>query len=468
MLARSALRAYSIAKASTASTPPLLTTAEFIHGALYDPSFGYFSTVDVIASQPAPMRFGDILGRAEYRAKLAAVYAEHGTGWLTPCELFAPWYSQAIARYLLKWLSAQRAKTGKPLLPLRVYELGGGTGANARHVLDFLRVNAPGVYKGMSYRVLEISERLHGIQLASLAAHSVAGSVVVDAMSLGGRLSDPSPCIVIGLEVLDNLPHSKAVGLADGAGGVRVLEARVREGVDGVGRRTFGEEYGPVVEGEGGYGVEATLRELGVDAATGAVPGGGSRPSPPPASMWATMAARVGFGGGSALLPPRPEGLVWARYLPTGSRRLLRSLRAALPRHSALIADFTILPPPVISAATGAGDATVTLYAPAAQAPLVASKSRGKTTDHATYLSPHPLGSADIFFPTDFRGLGRLIEAAAQGEGRGGKPGSATPAVLVQSSSAFLSVHGEVARTRTVLGYNPLLEDYNNTAFLTY
>ena len=36
----------------------------------------------------------------------------------------------------------------------------------------------------------------------------------------------------------------------------------------------------------------------------------------------------------------------------------------------------------------------------------------GTTKDHATYLLPR--GTADVFFPTDFRMLARLYEAAAR------------------------------------------------------
>jgi hypothetical protein len=40
-------------------------------------------------------------GESEYRKRVAAVYEQSPRGWLTPAETFSPWYSRALARYLL-------------------------------------------------------------------------------------------------------------------------------------------------------------------------------------------------------------------------------------------------------------------------------------------------------------------------------------------------------------------------------
>ena len=110
-------------------------------------------------------------------------------------------------------------------------------------------------------------------------------------------------------------------------------------------------------------------------------------------------------------------------------------------------------------------------------APLVASKGGAQrtTVDHPTYLSPRR-GIADIFFPTDFEALASMVrhtrgqqrqrqrgdDATAAATATGG----ASDGVRVLRSSQFLATFGDSARTRTLSGYNPLLEDYANTRVL--
>ena len=62
--------------------------------------------------------------------------------WLTPVEIFQPHYGAAIAHYLAAQHRAQQAQraqrqgqAGAPPQPLRVYEIGGGTGTLARNIL---------------------------------------------------------------------------------------------------------------------------------------------------------------------------------------------------------------------------------------------------------------------------------------------------------------------------------------------
>lgn len=114
----------------------------------------------------------------------------------------------------------------------------------------------------------------------------------------------------------------------------------------------------------------------------------------------------------------------------------------------------------------------------------------GSTFDHGSYLVPR--GTADIFFPTDFALLGALYRQAAQraqraqhassgsssegatrsdsatsGSHAGGAAGS-TPAVRAEAlgTADFMARYSpDLAATRTASGYNPLLEDYSNSAF---
>ncbi len=98
---------------------------------------------------PAPLPFASFLNRAEYAAAVHAAYASADVSWFTPVELFRPWYARALARHIL---GAHDVAAGHPL---RVYELGGGTGACARGVLDALAELAPDVYRTMRYVAVE-------------------------------------------------------------------------------------------------------------------------------------------------------------------------------------------------------------------------------------------------------------------------------------------------------------------------
>lgn len=82
-------------------------------------------------------------------------------------------------------------------------------------------------------------------------------------------------------------------------------------------------------------------------------------------------------------------------------------------------------------------------------------QERGTTKDFGSYLVPR--GTADVFFPSDFSMLARLYKSAAQG-------GAQT--TVVQKSSRFLEAYADLAATRTISGYNPLLEDFLNTSVL--
>ena len=64
------------------------------------------------AALPA-LHFPNMFGEADYRKAVAQLYAAKPRGWLTPVETFRPYYSRALARWLLA--SHKRRGQGKPL-----------------------------------------------------------------------------------------------------------------------------------------------------------------------------------------------------------------------------------------------------------------------------------------------------------------------------------------------------------------
>jgi SAM-dependent MidA family methyltransferase len=53
--------------------------------------------------------------------------------WLTPVEVFAPWYGRALAHYMLE--CRKHTLQGGSSQPLAIVEIGGGTGTLAASVL---------------------------------------------------------------------------------------------------------------------------------------------------------------------------------------------------------------------------------------------------------------------------------------------------------------------------------------------
>jgi hypothetical protein len=138
-------------------------------------------------------------------------------------------------------------------------------------------------------------------------------------------------------------------------------------------------------------------------------------------------------------------------YLPTGCLKLLETLHGARPNHRLVAADFDSLPGVMMAGRN---------------APLVAAQADGgRTRDLPTYLAE--VGSADVFFPTDFDAL-RALDAAARrtvsmDDGVERSEKSARGEVL--STRAFMERWADVQATATRSGYNPLLQDFANTKF---
>lgn len=87
------------------------------------------------------------------------------TSWLTPSEIFTPFYGKAIANFILHKHS-QMAEFGSKL---NILEIGGGTGTLARDVLNHVRSAAPAAYDECSYTSVEISPQLADVQQRSVS-----------------------------------------------------------------------------------------------------------------------------------------------------------------------------------------------------------------------------------------------------------------------------------------------------------
>ena len=94
-------------------------------------------------------------------------------------------------------------------------------------------------------------------------------------------------------------------------------------------------------------------------------------------------------------------------------------------------------------------------------APLVSFKDKksGRSLDYNSYLAN--FGNVDIFFPTDFACLKEMrVQTMSSHYER------LEETVRCMKGKQFLVKYGDFALTKTFSGYNPLLEDFENTSFL--
>lgn len=80
--------------------------------------------------------------------------------------------------------------------------------------------------------------------------------------------------------------------------------------------------------------------------------------------------------------------------------------------------------------------------------------------DYDTYLLAP--GAADVFFPTNFPALCELWRASRAQRRRG--QGAAVHTDVL-STAEFMNLYADTRRTKTMSAFNPLLDDFENTAF---
>ncbi|EOA38858.1 hypothetical protein CARUB_v10011212mg [Capsella rubella] len=387
---------------------------DFIHTALYDPKHGYFSqrskSVGVLERS---IKFNQLEGRKAYMKLLEKVYKQSDISWFTPVELFKPWYAHGIAEAILR--------TTNLSVPLKIYEIGGGSGTCAKGILDYIMLNAPErIYNNMSYTSVEISPSLAKIQketVSQVGSHLSKFRVECrDASDLSGwKNVEQQPCWVIMLEVLDNLPHDLVYSKSQISPWMEVLVENKPES------EALSELYKPLEDPLIRRCIEIVEHD--------------DDPVSKPKEIWSKLF-------------PKPR----RSWLPTGCLKLLEVLHAKLPKMSLIASDFSFLP-----------DVKV----PGERAPLVSTKKDGCSSDYSSYLDAK--GDADIFFPTDFWLLERMDHYCSgwrkmEKDGTPSKKGRKRR-TLTLDTSAFMDEFGLPSKTRTKDGYNPLIDDFKNTKF---
>ncbi|CAI5713579.1 unnamed protein product [Peronospora effusa] len=421
---------------STINTKDEMLTREFIYTSLYAKEVGYFTTErrKVLHTPTQSINFGNLWGAQEYRNLVAQLYKESTEAWLTPVEVFAPYYSQALARYMLHSPFFRQE--------LEIFEIGGGSGSNALHILDFLKEQVPDVYAKTKYTLIEISPVMAERQRRRVAAaHPQQCTVLNQDILTFADTHEPvnTQCFFLALEVLDNLPHDK-VTLQNGKWYETVV--KMQQTSETTENPVLQEAMRPVQDKL----ILQTLHHFSCE-----------------------LPLRVSYKYNGSLaqrvrrMLNKDDPVLNSAFIPTGAMQLLNTLRTAFPKHHLIAADFDSLPGPNLDdkspikaiehglspTATSSG----TLFA--GNAPLVASKVTNVTKDHDTYLVQG--GIADIFFATDFNRLKKAYCSTLQRQPH---------EVSVIKSSEFMKEFADVQKTKTITRYNPMLEDYSNTSFI--
>ncbi|XP_059592969.1 protein arginine methyltransferase NDUFAF7 homolog, mitochondrial isoform X3 [Vitis vinifera] len=313
---------------------------DFIWSALYDPNHGYFShRSGSVGMLEESIKFNRLQGRKAYMKYLEGIYSQNDIAWFTPVELFKPWYAYGIAEAILR--------TADLSVPLKIYEIGGGSGTCAKGIMDYLMLNAPArVYNSMSYISVEISSSLAKKQMETVGAvrshlskFRVECHDAADKNAWAGSI-DQQPCWVIMLEVLDNLPHDLIYSENQASPWMEVWVEKQHN------RVALSELYKPLQDPLIKRCVE--IIDLEKDHNTQGRAISAAR------HIWSKVF-------------PKPRRC----WLPTGCLKLLEVLHGALPKMSLIASDFSYLP-----------DVRI----PGERAPLVSTKKDGSSSDHSSYL----------------------------------------------------------------------------------
>lgn len=191
-----------------------MPVSEFINDRLYAKSEGYFTKKETqLGFMDKPIPFPDIFGYEDYSKMLHERYPKNA--WLTPSEIFKPYYGMTIGNYIDFIMKQMQSKgTAARGQQVKIIEVGAGNGSAAVAILNFYKLYRPSSYKNIQYTIVEISEPLikrckdqlskQHPQLIANSQIRFVNSSILDYASVSNDLT-----FVILLEVLDNMPHER-------------------------------------------------------------------------------------------------------------------------------------------------------------------------------------------------------------------------------------------------------------------
>ncbi|KAI1320726.1 hypothetical protein EDD11_010260 [Mortierella claussenii] len=398
---------------------------EFIDDSLYHPTYGYFSKQAVIFSPETDFEFEKIRDNMQFLDIIADKYKEIEDEmdvrdeiarqvWHTPTELFKPWYGYAIAKYIV----TEYKLNNYPHDDLIIYEMGAGNGTLMLNILDYIQQFEPSVYERTRYRIIEISKKLAQRQGERQEVRAISNRhecvEVINRSIFEWDAPVPDHCFFVGMEVLDNFSHDLIRYDAVTEEPLQGMVAIDEEG-------DYTEIYTPVQD-------PLIQKYLALRKQTGYKPPVLSR------RMLRRLRNRLPFA-------PNMTG---PEFIPTKLLLLLETLKQYFPNHRLVLSDFFTLPEAIKGT----------------DAPVVQTRYSGTMVPCSTYMVMP--GMFDIFFPTNFELLKDMYQQVC-------RPSlGMEKSVKVQTQREFLERYGDLERTRTYSGENPMLMYYeNNKMFLS-
>eukprot|EP00210_Caulerpa_lentillifera_P005922 g5662.t1 len=433
---------------------------DFIHQQLYDAETGYFAKhvnigVENNTGLPEPLNFNSILDESSYRLKIKKLYKRVPGSWLTPVEIFSPWYGNAIADFIIKRAKDEEMEDRS----LEIFEIGGGSGTCMADILNRIKTKRPSLYNITKYTCIEISPRLAEAQVKKAKSHSFGSDhwevICADFLELNEVLPQTKDLsFVLAFEVLDNLPHDKVIFddekapweaiimdakapwrphlrqstqlidfiMSFGSGERKRLKSSFhQEAFRRVSDALIAETLELMDQAEAEY-IKDTSAPVGfIDKILQKTPN--------------LRYSKTGVLSAASAIRAK-QGIV---YVPTGLLKFLKVVKQCIPKHALILSDFDALPGYVLPGASG---------------PAIQSLGpSNRLCERSSYLLDGI--SADIFFPTDFIALKYMYKAILN------------KTADVYSAEEFFSPFVEsMDSCRTISGYCPLVEDYKNTSFL--
>ncbi|KAJ3124727.1 hypothetical protein HK100_011139, partial [Physocladia obscura] len=407
-----------------------MSTRTFIHNALYNKNYGYFSKNARIFTVPneAGIPFATLRDGSEFLDHLAHLYNTFDKSldentrqvWHTPTELFKPHYANSVASYILKEYVADNNE------PLRIYEVGAGNGTMCSGILDFLKQHHPKIYQRTEYVIIEISTKLAGTQKLRVSGGNESATA-----KIGGHRVNvinksifewsnvvPDKCFVIAME--DNFSHDLVRYTQDTGEPVQGIVLIDQDG-------DFQEAFEPLSDSYIKEYLE--LRDKWN--------GGAKRPKVLSHPILRKISSLLPFGA----------NLSQAEFLPTMNMRFMQILHQNFPKHRLILSDFCYLPDTV----------------PGHMGPVVQTRYKGAMVPCSTYLVQP--GWFDIFFPTDFEEMAKMYTTIGNTVDQESRYEQRKTQILTQKEFLVENAVGlEACRTKS--GEIPMLDFYENFKFL--
>jgi Putative S-adenosyl-L-methionine-dependent methyltransferase len=389
-----------------------------------------------------PFRF--LFGEYHWNYIYGRAYRRTKGQWLTPSELFTPYYSQCIARWMVRQMQWKMKQSQPSLVNLEIVELGGGRGTNAMNILDYIHESVPDdIYPNISsYTVVDYSQPLLDYQQETFSttihaskfssqnldlceyASSTLGFDATTSSQLPLFSTKPSPfkknktvTIVFGLEILDNLPHDK-IRYCSRTGIVEQTELVIVDETNRQMKELFVPLSDPILQN--------VLQNYPI------------------------------------VQSPYQTQCYW---IPTVACGIIRAIFKERPEAFLLLADFdsfvNAVPKPASAVMADAPSDTIAPL-PAVGDPIVTNMN---DVDLTSYLQLSETAT-DILFPTNFHALAAFLRACRQPLMSRTYP----VCTMVQKQSEFLQIHGpEQVKSTTSwwTGFSPMVHDFVNCSILS-